>query len=923
MKKLFLVLSILAVGIFAVSCAKDDPSEEYLSQAYDTLNAVISDPNNITAGFDLPTELANGVKASWASSEPGVVSIGTPSNGTVVVTVNRPAKGDGDATVTLTATLSVISPVSEEEVTYSEQWSVDLKVKEKEVEDIVIENVADILALDNEEYDGTYQVTIEDMTIFAMGGSGVVFAYDGTGIIQIYGAPDNIEQGKVYTVAGTIEWYYGIWEITDATATEQAGATAQMPTKETISSVNTEIDALIASGEHQYAAVADGNFEPVYATVTGVVYKVPGDTSSYNTFIVDTTYDTTQDWVAGSEAAPARGLMLYYGTNDFDDVRLYEGFTVTMDVVIYTYRSNNKAFAIYYVGGEDGISATLTDEEKLDIAVDALTLPGSSTEAGTLDLPTTGKYDATIAWSFTDADDANNTYVNLTTGAYTVPTDTQVVVGITATVTLGTLDAVTKTFEIKLGEHQPITIAEAKELDEGDMFKVIGIITAETKAGNTFWIQDSTGGLNVYVPYDARDDFDYEVGDTIQIVGEFDIYNGLFEITGFEGADVTLLEGDDALTMPTAFDISALEPNADNLLVHQGALVDLTGYVLKYDAPSDMTKSFNITLVNDMGYQIAARVEDSAPEFAGLVTALTGKKAGDAIDITDAIVGWYYNPQLLLSVAASVADGTAYTAAEKLATADAFLEVPEADAEVTADLTLPTTGLFGSTVAWTSSNTAVIGTDGTVVRPAGGEADATVTLGYTITIGTDSTTEKTISVLVKAEPQTRTLTTDLIISEYGEGGGYNKWIEIYNGTGAAVDLSIYSVKAYNNASTTATTTLTLTGTLADGETYVIVLDNASTVAELVALADIQDGVVNFNGDDAIGLYKNDVLLDLFGIIGEDPGDGWTIGDTTNATKDHTIVRKSTVTSPVATWDATQWDVLAKDDFTNVGTHTVE
>ena len=42
------------------------------------------------------------------------------------------------------------------------------------------------------------------------------------------------------------------------------------------------------------------------------------------------------------------------------------------------------------------------------------------------------------------------------------------------------------------------------------------------------------------------------------------------------------------------------------------------------------------------------------------------------------------------------------------------------------------------------------------------------------------------------------IASDLIISEYVEGGGYNKFIEIYNGTGEAIDLVNYAVTLYVN-----------------------------------------------------------------------------------------------------------------------------
>lgn len=46
------------------------------------------------------------------------------------------------------------------------------------------------------------------------------------------------------------------------------------------------------------------------------------------------------------------------------------------------------------------------------------------------------------------------------------------------------------------------------------------------------------------------------------------------------------------------------------------------------------------------------------------------------------------------------------------------------------------------------------------------------------------------------EQKVTAFTSDLIISEYIEGGSSNKAIEIYNGTGTTADLSQYSLELY-------------------------------------------------------------------------------------------------------------------------------
>ena len=54
--------------------------------------------------------------------------------------------------------------------------------------------------------------------------------------------------------------------------------------------------------------------------------------------------------------------------------------------------------------------------------------------------------------------------------------------------------------------------------------------------------------------------------------------------------------------------------------------------------------------------------------------------------------------------------------------------------------------------------------------------------------------------------------TELFFSEYIEGTGFNKAVEIYNGTGVAVNLSTYTVELYTNGAASASQSLILSGT---------------------------------------------------------------------------------------------------------------
>ena len=171
--------------------------------------------------------------------------------------------------------------------------------------------------------------------------------------------------------------------------------------------------------------------------------------------------------------------------------------------------------------------------------------------------------------------------------------------------------------------------------------------------------------------------------------------------------------------------------------------------------------------------------------------------------------------------------------------------------------------------------------------------------------------------------------TDLIISEYVEGSSNNKYLEIFNPTTNSINLSDYEIRLFANGSLTATTTSALSGSLAPGATIVY----RNSLATIFSGTSTIASAINFNGDDAIVLWKisTNSPVDIFGVIGDDPGTSWTSGG--NTTLDKTLRRKSSIkngvkVSPSGTGAGsfstllTEWDQFNIDVVSGLGSHTM-
>ncbi|WP_299337692.1 choice-of-anchor D domain-containing protein [uncultured Psychroserpens sp.] len=182
---------------------------------------------------------------------------------------------------------------------------------------------------------------------------------------------------------------------------------------------------------------------------------------------------------------------------------------------------------------------------------------------------------------------------------------------------------------------------------------------------------------------------------------------------------------------------------------------------------------------------------------------------------------------------------------------------------------------------------------------------------------------------------------ELFMSEVTDATyGSLTYIEIYNATGANVNLANYEIRIYANGSTSSFTSQTLSGTINAGDTFVVTTGTSGVLASALCATPGGDGTygdlisstlsgvnVRTNEHDFIGLYNTGTLIDAFGEFGVN---NWMNSTAITGDRGFNFRRLNTATPiPTTTFDTADWNIIdwagsgmtscvSTNDYTDIG-----
>jgi hypothetical protein len=670
-KRFALVALVLASFFSFVGCQEttvDTSVQADLLQRAAT--AIIIDGSDaIVTDFSLPAT-SLGAAVSWTSSDPAIASIATAAvDGSYVVTVTRPQAETGgvNTSITLTATLTY------EGITYTATKSIR-----------VIAEPAATVYTSFETLHGT--ATIDDYVkvqgiVYAKFSLGYFLVDTAGKFVAVYTTTANaalVAVGDLVEVKGSYAVYNTLYQISSLTS------------QVIVSSGHTpNITPIVLEDANDLLDINSTN-----KLIHGQVYTIevtPQIRGSYDNVYL----------FAGSD----RVATVYYNSlaTSIDALEAVVDLPVTIDVVYYTYYSGsslletgvNEVYVIFCGTTEDIDIAFENDTAQVDAALAAISFSNYVVADKTLTLPAT-KFQVPLTYV-----SSAPAIINATSGVISAAAQTQqMTVTLTVTAIKGAITK-SKVITFYVGPVPLETIAVANARGDAALVKTKGIVVAND--GNNVFLQDSTSGLYLYFGSNVDHVSKLVIGNEIEVSGEIDIYGGWYEMKNFTAVTVVTT----AQPLPAAANLANIL--SATVLPYQNMLVSYAGLTIK-TIPTGLTatsKGYTIVLTdgtNDIPVYINKYNTETLT--ATLNAHVMSFAVGDLVSLVGIPVGLYHElPQLYLTDVSMLIDMTNQQKADA-----AIAEVVVANIALSGSTqTLPTTGIYSSTIAWAPKEVANAG----------------------------------------------------------------------------------------------------------------------------------------------------------------------------------------------------------------------
>lgn len=282
------------------------------------------------------------------------------------------------------------------------------------------------------------------------------------------------------------------------------------------------------------------------------------------------------------------------------------------------------------------------------------------------------------------------------------------------------------------------TLKSCSEIADGTSVKVLAVITGSDGSG--LYLQDDTASFYAY----GIQNISFNIGDKVEIEGTISSYAGNKQIN--KGFTLNKI-GTGKSNIISVNSLSEISNNKYAQVSFKATLKAKPSYTAGKDC------SIKITIG---GTDTTLFIKKSIAQAQEIINVINKIEVGGTIEVNGGFSNAYNgSTQISITSPDQIIGKAPVSIAEILAYAEEMIKNITSlnNTKISSDLELITSGNYGVTFVWSSTNTTHLSTTGVVTRPETGESDVTLTL--TVEININGVKEKTINtvLIISAKPE--------------------------------------------------------------------------------------------------------------------------------------------------------------------------